>query len=130
MHILPVQSHNQQNPNFNGKVMTKGVWTNYLERSFLNNEAVKGFAESGYDIIGKMKYRKSSGYSMVHNKGDKLYKLSISARKENPSTWGKIKTFLGLDKTIKITKGFHRERSMENIMDIRITNSRLERLKQ
>lgn len=129
MHILPVQNYNQQNPNFNGKIMTKGVWTNYLERTFLNNEAVKRFAESGYDIIGKMKYRKSSGYSMVHNKGDELYKLSISAIKENSSIWEKIKAFFGFGNTIKITQGFHRERSMENIMCQRINDKRLARLK-
>lgn len=104
---------------FNGKIITKGHWTSYLEEAFNRHPEIQKLASYDFNIIGNMTHKKSSGKGF-HYAGEDLYQLTISAEKENPSLKERIKTCLGLNKSHPLSRRFHRETSTYNIINDRI----------
>lgn len=117
MNISPI---NNNQTNFNGKIITKGHWTNYLENAFVNNPEVKKMASGDKNIIGKMSHRYASRKSFEHFKGEELFKLSISTEKENPTFMDKVKSFLRLSPKVNLSKHYHSEIGTHALMRNRI----------
>ena len=131
MHILPI--NNNQTPNFNGKLLTKGKWTPELKSLFLNNETLNDIAKnSKYNIVGVMSSCVAGKADIYHDFGEKLYKLTLVATKENPSFKEKIKNLFSVasgSKKKAITKCYHKEISMLDIMSERLSKDKCEKIK-
>lgn len=120
MNISPI---NNNQTNFNGKIITKGHWTNYLENAFVNNPEVKKMASGDKNIIGKMSLRYASRGHSQHFAGEELFKLSISSEKENPTFVEKVKSFFGLSPKVNISEHYHSETGTHILMRNRINAS-------
>ena len=117
---MNITTINNNNTNFNGKLITKGKASEYLKNEILKNTELKKLASGENDILVKVKNKKETGYHVNHAKGDTLYQLSIEARKEKPSLVDKIKSFLELVPQVKISKNFHSEDTLVAIMEERV----------
>lgn len=117
MNISPI---NNNNMNFQGKIITKGTWTKELKETFLNNSEVKQLASGKKDIIALMKFKRAPKNDVMHFTRQPLYSLTLMSRPENPSFWDKIKTFFNLLPKIDVTYNYHGEASMQNIIAQRI----------
>lgn len=111
---------NNSQPNFNGKVITKGKWTASLKKSFLENEEIKKAASGKYDIIGHMSRKKASLLPKVFSNCEPIYKLQIEARPESPTILERVKSFLGLVNVAEVSKNHHSETITEYMMETRI----------
>lgn len=120
MNIAPI---NNNQTNFNGKILTKGHWTNYLENAFVNNPEVKKMASGDKNIIGKMSHRYASGKHYEHFKGEELFKLSITTEKENPTFMDKVKSFFGFSPKVNLSEHYHSESGTQILMRNRIDAS-------
>jgi hypothetical protein len=105
---------------FCGKIITKGKWTEKLRDCFVNNNEVKKLASGRYNIIGDMRLKKASKNDIYHNPNENLYKLKITAMRENPTILDKIKYFLRLIPSINLTRFYHSETTTQNRIDSKI----------
>lgn len=118
---MNINTINSTNPNFNGRILTKGRWPERLKKSFLENPEVNKVAqETKYDIIGKMSSMRAKRSDYNHYYREPLFKLTLIAKEENPTFIDKVKAFIGLLPEVKITHNYHRESSMESIMNRRL----------
>lgn len=117
MNVTPI---NKNQTTFNGSIITKGHWSKSLLREFLDNPQTQMLANGEYDIIARMSTRKSKHHTMTHAKGEPLYKLTLEAQKGNSPFINSIKSFLGLTSKIEVTRNYHSEDSMEDLMRKRI----------
>ena len=123
---MNINTINSTNPNFNGRILTKGRWPEGLKKSFLENPEVNKIAqEAKYDIIGKMSSMRAKRNDFKHYYGEPLFKLTLIAKKENPTFIDKVKAFIGLLPKVKITRNYHCESSMESIMSKRLKATRI-----
>ena len=128
MNIAPINNANtNMNTNFSGKVIAKGKWFDYMKNSFLENPELKELAKGEYNIVGNMSAKRASSLSNKHYPGQPLFKLKITAEKENPTFLDRIKTFLGLDKSYKVTRHYHSESTTEMAMQNRINGERIKK---
>ena len=118
---MNINAINSTNPNFNGRILTRGRWSEELKKSFLENPEVNKFAqEAKYDIIGKMSSKRAKKHDFNHYYGEQLFKLTLMAQKENPTFIDKVKALFGLLPKAKITHNYHCESSMELLMSKRL----------
>lgn len=117
MNISPI---NNTQTNFNGKIITKGHWTTYLENAFTNNSEVKKMASGDKNIIGKMSRKHATRGNCQHYEGQELFKLSILSEKENPTFWEKVKSFFGFSPKVNLSKHYHSEAGTQALMRNRI----------
>ena len=106
--------------NHSGRILTKGKWSLTLAEAFKENPEVKKLADGEYNIIGKMQTRTSHPLDINHLQDEPLYRLSLTCRREQPSIMDRVKSFLRIGKTVKITRNYHDEDEMLNIIDKRI----------
>ncbi len=122
MNILPINT--STNTNFNGKVITRGTWPIGADTFFETMpEVVNAAKNSKYNIIGKM-HCKSTQDSPFYSKILR-YKLTISAEKENPTLFDKIKNLLGLNPKMKLSQHHHREDRYPEMLTNRIKENTL-----
>lgn len=121
---MNIAAINDANPNFNGKILTKGKASQYLKNEILNNTELKKLASGENDVLVKIKNRKEKYHHINHEKGETLYQLSVEFRKEKPSLLEKFKSFLGLVPQVKITKNFHSEDTALMLMEERVNAQR------
>ena len=126
MNIAPINNANT-NTNFSGKVITKGSWYNYMKEAFIQNPELKELAKGDYNIIGNMSSKKATSFSKKHYQGQALFKLKITAEKENPTLMDKIKYFLGLNKSYKVTRNYHSENTVDTAMENRIKADKIKK---
>ena len=116
MNILPI---NNTSPKFNGRLITTGMWTDNLLYHFQNNPEICKLASGKQDIVGDMLLKKAAD-SANHAKGEKLYKLKIKAIPHKMNMIDKIKYYLGMVPTVNVTNDYHRDISMDHLMQKRI----------
>ena len=128
MNILPINNANTNiNPNFSGKIITKGSWVNYMKNSFIENPELKKLAQGEYNIVGNMSAKEASGFSRRYFPEQSLFKLKITAEKENPTFLDRIKTFLGLNRSYKVTHHYHSEGTTTIAMQNRIKGEKIKK---
>ena len=110
MNILPINN----NPNFNGRIIKKGHWTNDLNTVFENNPEVQKLRQRKRNIIAHMSNSKKK-YSPCCRLED-VYKLTLTSVPPQPTLWDKIKLFFGCMPSISLTRHYHREFSTENLI--------------
>lgn len=110
-------------PNFEGRIITKGAWTNTLREQFEHNPEIIKLAAGEKDIIGNMSSRIARS-SVHHSGGEELFKLTLKAAPSKMTLKEKIKDFFGFLPIINITANYHRENSMLRIMQERINASK------
>lgn len=116
------------NSNFRGKILTRGEWTPRLEKAFLNNPEINEVAnKTNLNIIGVMAEKLADGSNQKHYPNQSLYKLTLKTEKDKPTLVDKIKDFFGLNKELKITKNYHSEYSMENLIIPFISTKKIEK---
>ena len=121
MNITPI---NNSQTNFSGRIITKGKWTPDLKKAFLENEEVAKLASGEHNIIGRMS-RKKAGQDLHHAPSQIVYRLELEALNENASIFNRIKSFLGLGKTVKVSNGFHTDLGTECIIEDRINAKKM-----
>ena len=105
---MDISAINNSNPNFNGRIITKGPWPKYLKNVFTENPEMKKLASGNSDIVGKLKTKCSIfSYEGKSFTGGYIYKIEIYAKKEKPTLKDKIMKFLGLRPTISLTKNYN-----------------------
>jgi len=124
MNITPV-SYNQKSPNFNGRIILRGGWNKKLSQEFLENPEVQKLANGAYDIIGKMSRKTASYKDASHPNREKLYQLTLLARKEKQTFLERIKNLFEPSKQIRITKHYHTEGTLLYLMEERLKKDNL-----
>lgn len=119
MNITPI---NNANPNFNGKIITKGAWTQFLWENFNNNPEVIKLASGKNDIIAKMSRKYAGVNDMNHFVGEEIYKLTLKTLPEKANIFDRIKFWL--TPPVKVTKAYHCESSMKRLFERRIDANR------
>ena len=105
---MDISAIKNSNPNFNGRIITKGPWPTYLKDVFIENPEIKKLAAGESNIIGKLSVKPSKFYYDGKSfTGENIYKIKIYAKKEKPTLKDKIMKFLGLIPTISLTKNYH-----------------------
>lgn len=117
MNITPI-TNNQTN--FDGKILTEGHWMPYLKESFINNPEVQKMASGSHDIIGSLSCKTARKNTNRYYQGQKLFKLSIRAQKENPTLLDKIKSRFGLLPKVNVTKHYHSDAGIKILMEGRV----------
>ena len=108
MNILPINN----NPSFNGRIITRGTWTKNLKKTFIENPEVQKLASGEMNIVGDMSHRKYFSFiDRIHSFGEDTYKLKLYAEKENPTLLEKIKNFFGFNNALDLTLLYHKEES-------------------
>ena len=118
MKIAPI---NTTQPNFNGKIIKKGHWTQELTNVFDTNPEVQKLIQGDKDIIAKMSSKLRSHY---FEKPEETFKLKLISIPEKPTFMDKVKLFLGLLPHKNVTKNYHRSFRLNNLFDIRINAQR------
>lgn len=124
MNIAPV---NNTNTSFSGQIITRGKWGKYMKRTFLENPEIQKLAAGEYNIVGNMSTKRASSLSSKHYPGQPLYKLKITAEKENPTFLDKVKSFFGLNKSYNVTRHYHSDSTTEMAMDSNISARRIKK---
>ena len=119
MNINPVNQSISNSTSFQGKVVAKGKWPEILKDEFKNHYAFKNIEKSGYNIVGKLKTKKSKG-DINHMEGERLYKLVLRAEKEKPSFGEKFLYMLGMTPKMEVTKHYHSFDGLSRLMLQRI----------
>ena len=104
MNINPINTTVQ--PNFKGMVITQGKWVNGYSTVFADNKNIIKAAKN-HTIYGEMKEVTASGQDNIHYPGETLYRISIIAKKDNPTLLEKFKYFLGFAPKTHLTLNFH-----------------------
>lgn len=117
---MNISEINSTSPNFNGKIITKGKITPYLQDEILNNKELQKLASGEKDILVRIKNKKERKYHANHAKGEMLYRLSVEPKKQNETLVDKVKSYLGLTTKINLSKAYHSEDSTVSIIEKRI----------
>ena len=117
---MNISEINSTSPNFNGKIITKGKITPYLQDEILNNKELQKLASGEKDILVRIKNKKERNYHVNHAKGEMLYRLSVESKKQNETLADKVKSFLGLTTKVNLSKAYHSEVSTASIIKKRI----------
>lgn len=117
---MNISEINSISPNFNGKIITKGKITPYLQDEILNNKELQKLASGEKDILVRIKNKKERNYHVNHAKGEMLYRLSVESKKQNETLADKVKSFLGLTTKVNLSKAYHSEVSTASIIKKRI----------
>ena len=112
MKILPV---NNTSPNFNGKIITKGPWTDYLKEGFERNPDIIKLASGKKDIIGELSHKKAKR-SVHHSQGEDIYKLKLKAVPSEMGILDKIKYILGITPEVPVRRDYHKGRCLDYLM--------------
>lgn len=115
-----IQSINNNNFNFNGKIKTKGKWQPYMENFFRENPEVREMANGHRDIIGIMHCKQPSAIERERFLRGNKYKLTIMSTPENPSFLDKIKMKFGLMPKVNVSKNYHSSVTTIDYMESRI----------
>lgn len=113
MNINPINTAVQ--PNFQGMVITQGKWVNGYSSVFADSKNIINAAKN-HTIYGEMREVTASGQDNIHYPGETLYRLSITAKKDNPTLLEKIKYSLGLAPKTHLTQHYHSLRSTEKFL--------------
>lgn len=119
MNISPINNDSQTN--FNGKIITKGKWTESLKKEFLQNKEIQKIASGKYDIIGHMSRKKTDALIPV-------FKLEVEAISEKPSKMEKLKSFLGLTDVVALSDSYHTEMGTSCLMENRLKAKHIAKL--
>ena len=114
MYIVPIDS---QTTSFNGNLITKGKWPKELQKTVSEAKAFQNLAEGDYDIFVSLSKKTATSNDINHTRGDKLYKLKISAKKSKPTFLDKIKNIIGLNPRCTVNKNYHSVYGLERIIN-------------
>ena len=129
MNIAPINNANTNiNTNFSGRVIAKGRWMSYMKNEFLENPELKELAKGEYNIVGNMSVKRATIFSTRYYPGQPLFKLKITAEKENPTFLDKVKTFFGLNKSYNLTRHHHSETTTELVMQDKIKGRKIKNI--
>lgn len=101
----------------------QGSWTKQMKA--IVEPSLKELAQGNKDIFAKITTKRAI-FDKHHNFGEKLYKLTITAKKENPNFIEKILDKLGFMDypSIDVTHHYHKAESAEYLYENRIETKR------
>ena len=116
---MKIEAINNNNPSFSGRIITKGNWTQKAAGCFLNNKAVQEVANSGYTVTAKMNSKWVRPWDLVHEFGTKIYKVTVSIKKDNPTLIDKINCLFGKHK-FSLNRHYHKQATIVKTMDLNL----------
>jgi hypothetical protein len=105
---------------FKGKILTKGAWPKHLADEFKNHYVFKNIGEKDYNIVGTMLTKKVKKPSLKYFQGQNLYKIVLSAEKENPTKLQELQYKSGMNAKLELSEHYHSDDGTSKLMLQRI----------
>lgn len=101
-----------KSPNFTGSLNMKGVWPFGVDQVFFNNALLKKALKT-HSITAELKEKPELMCRSVNGKhkpfavSRTVYRLKMSAKKDSPTLWDKIKYAMGFKPKTYMSKHYH-----------------------